>query len=290
VSLALPPEGFALEVARAEDFEELLALRLRAMRPSLEKLGRYDEQRARARLADGFEAQQTQHIVVDGSRVGFLVLKHSARALRLEHLYVDPTAQRQGIGSRVMSWVKSQAQRAGLPIELVALKASESNRFYLRQGFVANGESAWDTNYVWLPLSDSVQTVRSMWSSFQARDWPGARFWLADDFEARWWASGERFTSADGFIEAQSSYPEGWTIRLIDCVGLADGRVLSTVRVEHPPAIFFATSFFRLQGSKIEAIDEFWATVEEPPAWRDALDARGRQRFDPLEDPRAVLP
>ena len=64
------PTAFALEGASAGDFEALLALRLRAMRESLERLGRYDEQRARERLAAGFEPEHTHHIVVDGQRVG----------------------------------------------------------------------------------------------------------------------------------------------------------------------------------------------------------------------------
>ena len=47
------PAAPALDYAPAQpgDFEDLLALRLRAMRESLERIGRYDEQRARERLA-----------------------------------------------------------------------------------------------------------------------------------------------------------------------------------------------------------------------------------------------
>ena len=66
---------FTLQDARAADFESLLALRLRAMRESLEHLGRYDEQRARDRLAAGFDPAHTWHILVAGHRVGFLVVK-----------------------------------------------------------------------------------------------------------------------------------------------------------------------------------------------------------------------
>lgn len=290
MKLALPPEGFALEVARAEDFEALLALRLRAMRPSLERLGRYDEQRARVRLADGFDPARAQHIVIDGERVGFFVLKPLTRAWRLDHFYIDPPAQGRGIGSRVLQWIIANAQQAQMPVELVALKQSESNRFYLRHGFVATGDGPWDTDYVRLPHGMGVQTVRALWSAFQDRDWTRARALLAEGFEARWWTSGEHFTTADGFIEAQATYPEGWAIRVIECARLDDGRVMSMVRVDHPPGTFYATSFFRVQDGQIIAIDEYWATAEAPPAWRDALDARGRKRFDALDDPRAQTP
>jgi threonine/homoserine/homoserine lactone efflux protein len=42
------------------------------MRESLERIGRYDPVRARKRLAAGFDAQATHHIVVEGRRVGFV--------------------------------------------------------------------------------------------------------------------------------------------------------------------------------------------------------------------------
>jgi len=98
VKTDVAPAAFVLDPARAGDFEALLALRLRAMRVSLERLGRYDEQRARARLAEGFDPAHTQHIVVDGQRVGFLVLKTLSHAMRLNHFYIDPAFQGHGIG------------------------------------------------------------------------------------------------------------------------------------------------------------------------------------------------
>ncbi len=289
MTLAQAPDGFALERATADDFEDLLALRLRAMRDSLERLGRYDVQRARERLAEGFEPDITQHIVVDGHRVGFMVLKTLSHTMWFKHFYIDPAYQSRGIGSRVMRWVIACAQQAQLPIELAALKRSQANRFYQRHGFVATAEGDWDIEYVRLPQWPSVQAVRALWAAFQARDWPRARALLRENLVATWWTSGERFTTADGFVAAQSTYPEGWTIRLIECERLEDGRVMSLVRVDHAPNSFYATSLFRLDDGVIYAIDEYWATAEAPPAWRESAGLPGRQRFDALDDPRAVL-
>ena len=212
----MPTLAINLEPAHAADFEALLALRLRAMRESLERLGRYDEQRARERLAAGFDPAQTQHIVADGRRVGFLVLKTLSHALRLDHLYIDPAWQRRGIGHRLLSDLCHRADREQLPVELVALKGSDANRFYLRHGFVATGEGEWDIDYLRLPLNPSVRAVRGWWAAVQARDWPVARGYLADHFEARWWTSGEYFTGPESFVSVQATYPEGWAIRLIE--------------------------------------------------------------------------
>lgn len=282
------PSTFALEPARGSDFEPLLALRLRAMRESLERIGRYDEQRARERLAASFDPQHTQHIVVDGRRTGFMVLKTLSHALRLDHLYIDLPWQDLGIGHRVLSWLCEHADRVQMPVELCALKGSDANRFYLRHGFVATGEGEWDIDYVRLPLVPSVRTVRAMWRTIQARDWPALRALLADGLQVHWWTSGERFDGADAFVEVQARYPEGWSVQLLESERLEDGRAFSLVRVDHPPHSFFATSIFRVDDGVITAIDEYWATLESPAAWRESL--AGRTRFDPLADPRAMRP
>lgn len=285
---AMPALDYA--PAQAGDFEDLLALRLRAMRESLERLGRYDEQRARERLAAGFDPAHTRHILVDGRRVGFMVLKTLSHALRLEHLYIDPAMQDQGIGHRVISEVCAEADRRQLPVELVALKRSDANRFYLRHGFVATGEGEWDIDYVRLPQWPSVRAVRALWAAIEARDWPAARRLLADSLQATWWTSGERFTAADAYIAVQARDPEGRTIRLIECQRLEDGRVLSILRVDHPPQHAYATAVCRVDDGVVQAIDGYWATAEPPPAWREAAGLPGRLRFDPLDDPRAVAP
>ena len=124
--MTLPPgsAGFALQAARPSDFESLLALRLRAMRDSLERIGRYDEQRARERLAETFDPAFTHHILVDSQRVGFIVLKTLSHAMRLNHFYIDPSRQARGIGHQVMLWICAEADRQQLPIELMALSTA----------------------------------------------------------------------------------------------------------------------------------------------------------------------
>jgi GNAT superfamily N-acetyltransferase len=276
--------------ASAADFEDLLALRLRAMRASLEQLGRYDEARARKRLAEGFAPEQTRHIVLRGQRVGFVMLKRLSHVLRLNHLYIDPPAQRHGLGHEVLSWVCEQADRAHLPLELCALKGSAANRFYLRHGFVMTGEGEWDIDYVRLPQSPGMRTVRALYAAMQARNWAAVRALLQPAVQTVWWASGERLHGADAFVEVNARYPEGWTIQLLEVSRLDDGRVLALVRVDHPPATFFSTSIFRVDDGLVAGIDETWATLEEPPPWRRDGAVAGCTRFDPRDDPRACVP
>lgn len=282
--------GFALAPVSAADFEPLLALRLRAMRQSLERLGRFDEARARERLAAGWDPAHTWHIAVGGARVGFLVLKPLTQALRLDHFYVDPTAQRQGTGTRVLAWVCAQADARQQPVQLCVLKGSDARRFYLRHGFVHVADGEWDHDYLRAPTTPAMHTVQALWAAFQARDWAAAHALLHPDLVVHWWASGERFSGASGFVQAQATYPEGWTIHLLELARLDDGRVLALLRVDHPPNSFFATSIARVDNGRVTALDETWATAEPPPAWRVAQALPGWARFEPLDDPRSRRP
>jgi hypothetical protein len=140
-------------------------------------------------------------------------------------------------------------------------------------------------------LSAPLEVVRRLWADFQARDWAAARRLLHGDLQATWWTTGERLLGAEAFIEVNARYPEGWTIFVIDISLLQDGRVLSIVRVDHPPQRFFATSLCRLdEHGLIVHIEEFWATVESPPDWRSPEQLTGCVRFDPTSDPRARCP
>jgi len=145
----------SLAMVAAGDFEEMVAIRLEALRESLERLGRFDPVRARERLAAGFAPEHMRHIVADGQRVGFITLRPASepapRVLQLDHLYIRPGFQSNGMGAWALDWAKSQAQRQDADITLSALKQSAANRFYLRHGFVQVGESEFDLDYRWHP-------------------------------------------------------------------------------------------------------------------------------------------
>jgi len=138
----------ALAAASDDDFEALLSLRHAAMHESLTRMGRFDPQRARERLSRAFEPAHTRHILLEGQRVGFVVLLPRGDHLVLDHLYIAPQAQSQGIGSWVMAQVLAEADRQGLPVRVTALKLSDANRFYQRHGFELQHESDWDLHYL----------------------------------------------------------------------------------------------------------------------------------------------
>ncbi len=145
--------GAALEL-RSVDADEGLALadlRVLAMRESLEAVGRFNADRARARFLDGFDPALTRAIVVAGQTAGFMVLRPLADHLLLDHLYIAPSHQAQGLGAAVLRQVFAEADAANQALRVGALKGSRSNAFYLRHGFRLVESAEWDHFYVRLP-------------------------------------------------------------------------------------------------------------------------------------------
>lgn len=142
------PIAITLTPTTQGDLEHLVALRIDAMRPSLERIGRFDPVRARERFQATYDTALTRHIVLDGERIGFVVVRQETSELLLDHLYIAPGYQGRGLGAAVLSHVFEQADRCGLPVRVGALRESASNRFYLQHGFQQTGESEWDIYYL----------------------------------------------------------------------------------------------------------------------------------------------
>lgn len=130
------------------DAETLVQMRIDAMRESLERIGRFDPQRARDRFLSSFDPALCQFVVVDEILVGFVLTRPTDDHLVLEHLYVVPEHQGKGIGSAVLAAILSEADSQSIAVRLGALRDSDSNRFYQRHGFVKTAETEWDIYYV----------------------------------------------------------------------------------------------------------------------------------------------
>ena len=262
--------GLSVQPVAAADFDALLALRMRAMQPSLQALGRFDPERARERFASIFAPEHMHHVMRGGvhqsERVGCVTLRPKPGALRMDHLYIEPAAQGQGIGAWVMDWACALADLRQQTLELAALQGSAANRFYQRHGLVESSRGDFDIEYRRAPAANPLHVVRALWQHLQAREWVAARALVHDDAVMDWPATGERMVGADAFIRANAEYPEGWTLHLLRLDALQDGRVMSSVRVDHAPASSLAQSVFLVRDGRIRSGEQLWATVATPPA------------------------
>jgi GNAT superfamily N-acetyltransferase len=147
--------AITLAPAKAEDAPSLASLRVAAMRPSLEAVGRFDAERARARFIDTFDPRATWYVVHEGQRVGVLVVRQQTEGLLLDHLYIEPAVQGQALGASVLQQVFAMAKKLRCVVHVGALKGSRSNAFYLRHGFKLDRVGEWDNYYIWAHASDA---------------------------------------------------------------------------------------------------------------------------------------
>ncbi|GEB47072.1 N-acetyltransferase [Microbacterium testaceum] len=132
-----------------DDIEWLVELRAEVLRTDLERLGRYDEHRVRARMRAGFRPDFTRVIVVDGADAGSLTVRPDGASRWLEHFYLASALQGRGVGGLVLSRVLAEPWDG--PTRLNVLQGSPARRLYERAGFELDSEDEIDVYMVQRP-------------------------------------------------------------------------------------------------------------------------------------------
>jgi len=140
-SIAFRPAGEA-------DFETLLALRIRVLRPHLERVGRFDPERARRYFREGYDPTHLRLLLADGAFAGCVALKPDGDGLVLEHFYIDDGFQGRGLGGAVLRLLLAEADAAGKAVRLGVLKGSPAARLYQRHGFVWTHDEPYDDYFL----------------------------------------------------------------------------------------------------------------------------------------------
>ena len=143
---------FHFSPARSEDFSRLFELRLRTMRESLERIGRFDPQRAFKRFQNSFRPQHTRLVIVKNQLAGCVALGLDQDNWLLEHFYIAQEFQGLGLGSLVLAQLIGEADQAEKTISLSVLQQSDAARFYEKHGFCKTGEDDWDIYYARFPV------------------------------------------------------------------------------------------------------------------------------------------
>jgi GNAT superfamily N-acetyltransferase len=147
-----------LRAGEPADAEPIADLRAEAMRPDLERLGRYDEVRVRRRFRDAYRPEHTRVIEVDGSFAGCVAVRPAGDGHWLEHFYLDPAWHGRGIGTSVLATVLAEADAAGHTLRLNVLQGSPARRLYERSGFTPTAEDPVDVFMV-RPAVQSLTTA-----------------------------------------------------------------------------------------------------------------------------------
>jgi GNAT superfamily N-acetyltransferase len=129
------------------DFEPLLALRIDVMREHLERVFRYDPERARRVFREHFQEPGLRLILADDATIGCVGFRVGTAEIRLDSFYLDRRHHGTGLGSAILKVLLAEADTLGLPIRLEVLTGSRADRFYLRHGFVKLSEDAIEGTY-----------------------------------------------------------------------------------------------------------------------------------------------
>lgn len=142
------PEGrdvppFRFRPAAEADFERLLDLSIRTMRPQLEAIGRWDPARRRARMREGFDPAATRCIEApDGRLLGCVSVFAGDEVTEVSGFYLEPDCQGAGLGCAVMRAILAEHPDRSARVEV--LKGSRAMDFYRRLGFALVAEQEFD--------------------------------------------------------------------------------------------------------------------------------------------------
>ncbi|WP_405015590.1 GNAT family N-acetyltransferase [Kitasatospora sp. NBC_01539] len=131
-----PPATWSLRPAEPADIETMAEVRAAALRPDLERLGRFDPHRVRQRMRDTFSPGHTSAITVGGTVSGSVTLRPGDDGWWLEHFYLAPELHGSGIGTAVLRTLLARTDADARTVRLIVLQGSAARRLYERHGFV----------------------------------------------------------------------------------------------------------------------------------------------------------
>lgn len=129
---------WTLRGASWADLDWLVELRAVVLEEDLTRLGRFDPVRVRQRLRGSFAPRFTRIILVDGSAVGSVAIRPDDGVWWVEHFYIDPAVQGQGIGTDILCAVVDVDRSRTLRLNV--LQGSPARRLYERLGFRVDDE------------------------------------------------------------------------------------------------------------------------------------------------------
>lgn len=90
-----------------------------------------------------FDLASTRIIHRADWRLGYVTVERNDDHLRLRKLYLAPAAQGQGIGAEVLTTVRAEAEKEGLPLWISVLAPNQrALSFYLRHGLEVSETTA----------------------------------------------------------------------------------------------------------------------------------------------------
>src|SRR5579863_3470350 len=107
-----------LRAYNPQDFVFARQLYFETMRPAIERLFGWDQERQEASFAEWFDHDEASIILADGVDAGWTQQREEDGAIFLGSIYVKPEMQRRGIGTRVIQMILHQGRQRSQPVTL----------------------------------------------------------------------------------------------------------------------------------------------------------------------------
>jgi len=120
--------------ADEKDFDYCTKLYFAGIEPIIQRL-KLDRAAQVADFRRRWEPRGVQIITRNGIDVGWFQTTTSRDAIFLAQIFLEPSAQNQGIGTEVMHRLIDTAMRAGKAVALEVVKSNPARRLYERLGF-----------------------------------------------------------------------------------------------------------------------------------------------------------
>ena len=105
--------------------------------------GTWDDAHQHALFAPTFDLATHRVLRESGADVGILAVEAHVDRIHLARIFLAPSAQRRGLGGRVVATLVAWSHARGLPVALTVLRTNpDACRFYERLGFRAVGETS----------------------------------------------------------------------------------------------------------------------------------------------------
>lgn len=129
------PEAWRFAPVNEADFEPLLAIRIEVMREHLERVFRYEPERARRFFRAAFDEPGLRLILIDGALAGCVAFRPRDGEIVIDSFYLARRYHNRGLGTDILKALLAEADALGRPVELGVLHGSPAGRFYERHGF-----------------------------------------------------------------------------------------------------------------------------------------------------------
>jgi GNAT superfamily N-acetyltransferase len=121
-----------LRPAQSTDVDFARSLYFETMRDVIEP---WNEQRQEESFAKLFDLRQASIISVKGKDVGWMQVHAEPGQILLRSLYLEPSMQRRGIGTRILGSLIAQCEKSSKRLRIAVIKNNRAMGLYHRLGF-----------------------------------------------------------------------------------------------------------------------------------------------------------